>query len=84
MTTLILNTGEVIRLNGQLPHAFQLEHGRVWISYCGQDVILGRGACWQPGKARGEILLVEAVGGPATLSLQMAGQHAPLQLVSCA
>ena len=84
MTTLILDTGEVIRLNGQLPHAFQVEHGRVWISYCGQDVILRRGASWTPGTARGETLLLEAVGGPATLSLQMAGQHAPLQLVSCA
>jgi len=83
MTTLILGNGELMSLNGQLPQSLQVQQGRIWISYCGQDVILGRGACWQPGQARGETLLLEAVGGPASLTLQLAGQHAPLQLASC-
>ena len=83
MSTLILRQGEVMRLSGQLPQSMQVMQGRIWISYCGQDVILGRTANWQPGKAAGEILLLEAVGGPATLALKLAGQHAPLLLASC-
>jgi len=83
MSTLILRQGEVIRLSGQLPQSLQVQQGRIWISYCGQDVILGCGASWQPGLARGEILLLEAVGGPVTLALQLAGQHTPLLLASC-
>lgn len=83
MSTLILRQGEVMRLSGQLPQSLQVQQGRIWISYCGQDVILGSAANWQPGKARGEILLLEAVGGPATLALQLAGQHTPLLLASC-
>jgi hypothetical protein len=84
MTTLLLNQGELLSLQGRLPHSLKVQQGRIWISYCGQDVILARGASWTPGTARGETLLLEAVGGPATLSLQLAGQHVPLQLVSCA
>ncbi|PXX48412.1 hypothetical protein [Aquitalea magnusonii] len=83
MSTLILQRGELIRLSGQLPQSLQVQQGRIWISYCGQDVILGRGTSWQPGKARGEILLLEAVGGPVTLTLQLTGQHSPLRLASC-
>ncbi|WP_199053162.1 hypothetical protein [Aquitalea sp. ASV15] len=83
MSTLILQRGELIRLSGQLPQSLQVQQGRIWISYCGQDVILGRGTSWQPGKARGEILLLEAVGGPVTLALQLTGQHSPLRLASC-
>ena len=83
MSTLILRQGEVMRLSGQLPLSLQVAQGRIWISYCGQDVILRRGDCWQPGQTRGEILLLEAMNGPAALELQLTGQHAPLRLASC-
>ncbi|WP_159876902.1 hypothetical protein [Aquitalea denitrificans] len=83
MTTLILGNGELMSLNGQLPQSLQVQQGRIWISYCGQDVILGRGSSWTPGKAGGETLLLEAVGGPAQLSMQLQGEHGLLQLASC-
>ncbi|KJV27645.1 hypothetical protein VI06_13430 [Aquitalea magnusonii] len=83
MTTLLLKQGELLSLQGRLPHSLSVQQGRVWISYCGQDVILARGASWTPGKAGGETLLLEAVGGPAQLSLQLQGEHNLLQLASC-
>ncbi|WP_199103380.1 DUF2917 domain-containing protein [Aquitalea sp. ASV11] len=83
MTTLLLKQGELLSLQGRLPHSLSVQQGRVWISYCGQDVILARGASWTPGKASGETLLLEAVSGPAQLSLQLQGEHSLLQLASC-
>jgi hypothetical protein len=82
MTTLLLNQGELLSLQGRLPHSLNVQQGRIWISYCGQDVVLARGTSWTPGKASGETLLLEAVGGPAQLSLQLQGEHSLLQLAS--